>query len=103
MQRSLFDPDDLGDPPAPHNGTETSKVAAAKAKVRSHRARVLEALEAGEKTCEELEGWTGLAHQTVSAAVRALCQRGDIINTGRSKPTNLSGRQARIYALKEKS
>lgn len=56
-------------------------------------------------TCDEVERITGLRHQTASARIRELSQRGEIIplivdGTPVRRPTR-SGRLATVYVTKE--
>ena len=82
-------------------GSDTSRDAAAS--VAPHLTR-LEAVVyehivrqgADGSTCDEAEVATDLAHQTCSARVRGLVQKGLIIDSGDRRPTR-SGRGARVY------
>jgi hypothetical protein len=47
-------------------------------------------------TCDEIEEELGLKHQTASARVRELSQRGLIVDSGDRRPTR-SGRQAIVW------
>ena len=83
----------------PHNGTDTSRDAAES--MRPHvsaiegEIRVL-LITLGGCTCDELEVETGLKHQTVSARLKGLADRGLIKDSGTQRKTR-SGRGARVY------
>ena len=94
---------------APHNGTDTSAKAAESIRpnLNAMRALVLSYIKASEDglTCEQLEGLTGLKHQTVSARLNelvnctppyAMHQTNPRTGKPRTRP-NLSGRPARLY------
>lgn len=49
-------------------------------------------------TCDEVEFWTGLKHQTASARVHDLSREGKILVDGRTRKTS-SGREAAVYIL----
>lgn len=90
MQRTLFDPIDIH--PVPHNGTETSKQAAQKAKHRaSSDASMILALIAARGdmglTCDEVITATGLEHQTASARVSGLAKQDLIRDSGLKRKT----------------
>jgi predicted ArsR family transcriptional regulator len=50
----------------------------------------------GDATCDELEERMGLAHQTASARLKGLADKGLIKDSGARRPTR-SGRAARVY------
>lgn len=50
-------------------------------------------------TCDELERWLDMRHQTLSARVRELWQEGWIMKTGEIRLTR-SGRSAQVYAVR---
>lgn len=50
--------------------------------------------------CEEVERKADLSHQTCSARIRELCQRGYIEDCGERRVTS-SGRSARVYRSRE--
>ena len=54
----------------------------------------------GGRTSDEVEQATGLAHQTVSARIRGLVQRGLLADSGERRVTR-SGRKAAVWTLKE--
>lgn len=88
-------------PLPPHNHTDTSIAAAQSMKphVAGLRKAVLEVLdEWGPQTCDWMEMFLDLCHQTTSARVRELYQQGLIDDTGDRLPTR-SGRKARVYAI----
>ena len=84
---------------APHNGTDTSILAAASVDncTATMRGRLLTLIGSGKSTCDELEARTGWRHQTVSARIRELVLLGSIVDTGERAKTR-SGRSARLYA-----
>ena len=89
---------------APHNGTPTSKDAAAD--IRAHtpklRAKVLAFVAsrgAYGATAQEIEAGTGLAGNTVRPRLVELAENGCIERTGRTRPTT-SGRQASVWGMK---
>ncbi|NOX55978.1 MAG: hypothetical protein GXP27_16350 [Planctomycetes bacterium] len=97
VQRQLFDlevrrPLLERDRPAPHNRTETSRVAAARVRpaAGTKRAIVLEAvLAAGDAgaTIDEIVQVTGLLTQTVCGRINELKRDGWIQDSGRRRPT----------------
>jgi len=99
-QRTLFG--DPGIPEPPHNGTETSWLAAESVKTFTGRLRllILEYLkqQPDGATCDQCEEALHLSHQTCSARIRELSQGGAIYHDGQ-RPTR-SGRAARIYRVK---
>lgn len=52
-------------------------------------------------TCDEAEVHLGLRHQTSSARFTALNKRGDIVDSGRRRPTR-SGRKAIVWIKAER-
>jgi predicted transcriptional regulator len=48
------------------------------------------------RTCDEVEQVTKLKHQTASARIRGLVQKGFIETSGRKRPTR-SGREAHVW------
>lgn len=100
---------DYAAPPAPLTapfvkGSETSKDAAERiAPALGYLQQVvldtLSAVRPG-LTTDEIEVRTGLRHQTASARVRELAQRGYIEATGEKRPTR-SGRAAAVYVTRE--
>jgi DNA-binding Lrp family transcriptional regulator len=58
--------------------------------------RVLAFVKLRARTCEELEEATGLSHQTASARLKGLADKGLIKDSGARRPTR-SGRAARVY------
>ncbi len=59
---------------------------------------VLSYLRGTPATCDEIEAFTGLPHQTVSARLNGLEKRGRIEKTASKRPTR-SGRMAFVYAV----
>ena len=49
-------------------------------------------------TCDEVEFWTGLRHQTASARVHDLAKEQKILPDGRTRRTS-SGRAAAVYCI----
>jgi DNA-binding Lrp family transcriptional regulator len=82
----------------PHNGTDTSRDAAESMRphVSEIEQRVLAFVKLRARTCEELEEATGLSHQTASARLKGLADKGLIKDSGARRPTR-SGRAARVY------
>lgn len=85
--------------------SDTSRAAAAFIAPDTNRLRSLVLAEIRQhpltgRTCDEVEAQTGLSHQTASARIRELSQRGDIVATGARRPTR-SGRMAAVYVTKE--
>lgn len=85
----------------PHNGTDTSVEAAHSIENSLPRLerRVFEIvlLQDG-ATCDEVERFAGLSHQTASARLRGLAKRGAIRDTGLRRPTR-SGRNAIVWEV----
>jgi hypothetical protein len=87
-------------------GSDTSKAAAESMIVSaaSLRGRILALIaeivwaRGGGWTCDEVEIFTGLKHQTVSARIRELCQLNIIKDSGRRRKTR-SNRDARVYVV----
>jgi predicted ArsR family transcriptional regulator len=66
--------------------------------VTALRQKVLAKIEEeGEATCDEVEVFLGMPHQTASARIRELSLMGLIVDTGDRRKTR-SGRLARVYA-----
>ena len=97
MQTDLFSyPDTPG-----HRRIETSVKAAESIKPCAHNMRleVLAWLKRVPSTCCELEGVLNMPHQTCSARITELRQRGEIFDTGARRKT-FSGRNAIVWAAK---
>jgi len=103
-QSSLFN-----HPTAPHNGTDTSRDAAASIvdQVNGMCRDVLRAIREAENglTCDEVEQLLGMKHQTASARIRDLTscqpalleQRLDQVTGKPARRATRSGRTARVY------
>jgi predicted transcriptional regulator len=83
----------------PHNGTDTSRDAAES--MRPHVSfiewQVISRIKAvGDATCDEIEENLCLSHQTASARLKGLADKGLIKDSGARRPTR-SGRAARVY------
>jgi predicted ArsR family transcriptional regulator len=52
----------------------------------------------GGATCDEVEDCMGIAHQTASARLKGLADKGLIKDSGARRPTR-SGRAARVYVV----
>ena len=85
----------------PHNGTDTSKAAAqailpklSEVLMRIHM-QIIRSGKLG-MTCDEIERELKLRHQTASARVRDLAQRGVIDDSGSRRATS-SGRPAIVW------
>jgi len=98
---NLFDRFDAT-PPAPYSGltpdTRQTSIEAAEA-IAPHLSHlegvVLACLSHGGATCDEIERLTGLTHQTVSARLAELTQRGLVAPSGQTRVTR-SGRGAAV-------
>ena len=80
-------------------GSDTSQAAAVS--VAPHLPRLeavvlLSVAKSGGRTSDEVEVETGLPHQTVSARIRGLVQRGLLADSGARRPTR-SGRGAAVW------
>ena len=94
---------------APHNGTDTSAEAAESIRpnLNAMRSLVLSHIKTSEDglTCEQLEGLTGLKHQTVSARLNELATCTPPFAVHQTDPStgkprtrrNVSRRPARLY------
>jgi hypothetical protein len=83
----------------PHNGTDTSRDAAES--MRPHISAIEDIIlyhitAHGSATCDEVEAGCSLAHQTASARLKGLSDKGLIKFSGAKRPTR-SGRAARVY------
>lgn len=61
--------------------------------------RVTDAIAERPSTCEELEGWLGIIHQTCSAVMNGLMKKGVIEPSGVTR-VNRSGRKADVYQIR---
>ncbi len=86
---------------APHNGTETSRVAAKSIEPVMDRLekQVYEVLSRKPMTCDRVEVITGMSHQTASARINALARKKLIQPTGQKLPTR-SGRPAMVWEVR---
>ncbi len=85
----------------PSNGVATSNAAAASIynDASAIRMRVCLAIKSlGGATCDQVEEYTGLKHQTASARVNELKERGDIVDSGERRKTR-SGRKAIVWKV----
>lgn len=87
----------------PHNGTDTSKAAAEKAKpkaktVRQQLFELIAAAGPQGMTADEVGSSTGRPAQSVSARLKELQELGLIKDSGRRRDTRY-GRAARVYVL----
>ncbi len=85
-------------PLAPHNGTETSRIAASMVKVSHQERMVLAAIDRhGGLTQDQIEYWTGLLRSAVAGRCNRLGFKGLIRKDG----TRLTryGRPAAVYVL----
>jgi predicted ArsR family transcriptional regulator len=83
----------------PHNGTDTSRDAAES--MRPHVSHIEERLMKfityyGSATCDEVEVNMTITHQTASARLKGLADKGLIKDSGARRPTR-RGRAARVY------
>jgi hypothetical protein len=88
----------------PHSGGDTSRAAAES--IRPHvsplQALVLARIARRPRmgaTCEEIEELTGLRHQTASARICELKERGRLEDSGLRRPTR-SGRSAIVWRVR---
>lgn len=51
------------------------------------------------RTCDEVEVWLDMSHQTASARIRELAKAGTIVDSGQRRKTR-SGRKAAVYVVK---
>lgn len=84
-------------------GSDTSEAAAKsiKAQVPTMQRAVLDCISRGRdgRTCDEVEVWLSMSHQTASARIRDLVKAGAIVDSGQRRPTR-SGRKAAVYVVK---
>lgn len=89
-----------------HSRADTSKLAFASTsrKTRAkHRMMILVALDVNPgQTCEELEDFLKMKHQTCSARISELLKDEKIVDTGERKLTR-SGKKARVYKTNDKA
>lgn len=88
-------------PSAPWSNPTTSKAAAEaiRPRVATDEERVMDAIRSmGEKgaTCAEVEAFLGMSHQTTSARIRGLYQKGEIYDSMTTRPTP-PGRAAIVW------
>lgn len=87
---------------APHNGTDTSRAAAARqteARRSANRTRVLSELQVRGSTgatCDELEQAFGMSHQTASALLKGMRDDG-LIRFDAARRKTRTGSPARVY------
>jgi hypothetical protein len=97
----VSNPYDWLDAPPFVPSSETSRAAAesVKGSAAGFRAIVLGAIRGAGAvgyTCDELEAYLSLTHQTCSARVRELVLRGDVLDSGKTRKTR-SGRAATVW------
>lgn len=96
----------MNDPTADrHGGNPESQAAGASIEPEWIRRRVRRYVETRGyigATCDEIEHALDLRHQTASARITELKRRGDLIDTGRRRPTT-SGRAAAVYVTRGNS
>jgi len=85
-------------------GSDTSQTAAESIERRAPimKRAVLDCIARGQgdgRTCDEVEAWLEMAHQTVSARIRDLVKSGTIVDSGQRRKTR-SGRKATVYVVK---
>jgi predicted HTH transcriptional regulator len=87
-----------------HRGADTSVNAhqSTSSKIRAkHRMLILEKIrEIGNATCNEIEKFLNLTHQTASARISELKRNERIVDTGQRRLTD-SKRPARVYKINE--
>jgi uracil-DNA glycosylase len=92
----------MGDTTAPYVvGSDTSKAAAESIAADSGQLRefvfsYIEKAGIGGMTCDEVEEAADMRHQTASARIRELAQKGRIVDSGRRRPTR-SSRMAIVW------
>lgn len=90
---------------APHVvGSDTSLAAAesVERQVPTMQRAVLDCIARGNdngRTCDEVEVWLAMSHQTASARIRELAKAGAIVDSGERRKTR-SGRKAAVYVVK---
>ena len=94
----------MGPRPAPSVGYSPTSVAAARSldgQLTHLQGKVLYAIQHAPcgMTCDEVELYTELRHQTASARVNELARQGRIVGTG-TRPTR-SGRKATVWVVVE--
>lgn len=83
-------------------GSDTSRAAAEAIVPRAPKQRlaVLDCItEHGSLTCDAVEVWLGMSHQTTSARVYDLVKAGAIVDSGERRPTR-TGRKAAVYVVR---
>jgi hypothetical protein len=90
-------------PYAPHvRDSSTSKAAAASVRptVKTYEGLVLDLItNSGPMTCDEVERWFGLSHQSTSARIRGLVLKGFLVDYGERRKTR-SGRSATVWGVR---
>lgn len=88
----------------PHVAGSDTSLSAAKsveARVPKMKMAVMDCIARGYdegRTCDEVEVWLGMSHQTASARIRDLVKSGKIADSGKRRPTR-SGRKAAVYMV----
>ena len=87
----------------PHNGTDTSRAAAESmvphvAGMEKDILGLIRLRGRGGCTCDEMECLTQIPHQTASARIKGLADKGLIKDSGARRKTR-SGRAARVYVV----
>lgn len=104
MQQNLFDFAATYRPraeTAPYSNPTTSKAGAESMKttMSALAQRILEAIKARPRTCDELENELNLSHQTCSARIRHLVLKNEVVDSGEKRFT-ASGRKAIVWRTK---
>lgn len=83
---------------------ETSQAANASIDKGAIRAKVMETIKAARDgmTCDEVEALLGMSHQTASARVHELGKMGQIVDSGKRRPTR-SGRFATVWEARKEA
>ena len=93
MQYDLYG----GTPPHSNNSTSLAAAESIKPHIGPLAAKVYRHIvESGGATCDEIERATGMRHQTASARVRELREKGHIKDSDKRRRTR-SGRQAIVW------
>ena len=71
-------------------------IAPHKERIAEHVYRTIAVMQHKGMTCDEVERWTGLSHQTASARVNELWMAGRLQDSGLRRKTR-SGRNAAVY------
>lgn len=98
----VIPPDPNAGPLTTRAAPDTSRAAAEVARVTGHtvEAYLLDLLQTGGWTCDEIEGVTGRRHGSLSGAMNRLKRKGLVRESGETRPTR-GGVQAAVYVRTE--